>query len=65
MRFRQQRNDFIFDEEENPKSSDHLYMNGSEIFSFTLDTVPVLVQDILKKKCFIAGTNKPVYFSSG
>jgi 3-oxoacyl-[acyl-carrier-protein] synthase III len=49
MRFRQQRNDLTFDKEENPKSSDHLYMNGSEIFSFTLDAVPVLVQDVLKK----------------
>jgi 3-oxoacyl-[acyl-carrier-protein] synthase-3 len=27
-------------EEGNPLSSDHLYMDGTEIFNFTLDTVP-------------------------
>lgn len=31
------------------KSSDHLYMNGSEIFSFTQETVPLLVNEILEK----------------
>lgn len=30
-------------------SSDHLYMNGSEIFNFTLDIVPTLVDNILVK----------------
>lgn len=29
------------------KSSDHLYMNGSEIFSFTLDNVPEVVNETL------------------
>lgn len=36
-------------EEGNPVSSDHLYMDGTEIFNFTLDTVPALVSDTLKK----------------
>jgi 3-oxoacyl-[acyl-carrier-protein] synthase-3 len=36
-------------EEGNPLSSDHLYMDGTEIFNFTLDTVPTLVSDTLKK----------------
>ena len=41
--------DIVYDENGNPVSSDHLYMNGSEIFNFTLETVPVLVADILVK----------------
>jgi 3-oxoacyl-[acyl-carrier-protein] synthase-3 len=42
-------NDIKFDENGNPISSDHLYMNGAEIFSFTLANVPLLVEDTLKK----------------
>lgn len=42
-------NDLHFDEGENPVSSDNLYMNGSEIFNFTLEAVPVLVSDTLAK----------------
>lgn len=30
-------------------SSDHLYMNGSEIFNFTLEAVPALMQQVLEK----------------
>lgn len=41
--------DVFFDENGNPVSSDHLYMNGSEIFDFTLDAVPPLVKDTLLK----------------
>lgn len=37
-----------FDESNNPISEDHLYMNGSEIFNFTLSSVPVLVNDVLE-----------------
>ena len=37
------------DEAGNLKSPDYLYMNGSEIFNFTLDAVPVLVNDTLSK----------------
>ncbi len=39
--------DVHFDENENPVSSDHLYMNGAEIFTFTLESVPLLVQATL------------------
>jgi 3-oxoacyl-[acyl-carrier-protein] synthase III len=42
-------NDIKFDNEGNPTSSDHLYMNGPEIFNFTLENVPLLVADTLKK----------------
>ena len=39
----------VYDESENPVSDDYLYMNGSEIFSFTLESVPQLVADTLIK----------------
>jgi len=42
-------NDLSFDEFENPKSSDYLYMNGSEIVNYTLDYFPPLVVDTLAK----------------
>lgn len=42
-------NDLLFDENENPISSDHLFMNGSEIFNFTLENVPITVTDTLAK----------------
>jgi 3-oxoacyl-[acyl-carrier-protein] synthase-3 len=42
-------NDITIDEDGNPKSSDHLFMNGSEIFNFTLENVPILVKDTLAK----------------
>jgi len=37
-----------FDEANNPVSEDYLYMNGTEIFSFTLEAVPQLVENTLK-----------------
>ena len=49
MRFREPLNDLEFDENGNPRSSDYLYMNGSEIFNFTIDAVPPLVEDVLLK----------------
>lgn len=42
-------NDLSFDENGNPHSSDHLYMNGSEIFTFTQKNVPVVVRQTLEK----------------
>jgi 3-oxoacyl-[acyl-carrier-protein] synthase-3 len=38
-----------FDEHNNPVSPDYIYMNGSEIFSFTLAMVPSLITNTLKK----------------
>ena len=38
-----------WDDSGNPVSDDYLYMNGSEIFNFTLESVPLLVEDVLKK----------------
>ena len=42
-------NDLKFDEKANPIASDYLFMNGSEIFNFTIDIVPSLVNDTLNK----------------
>jgi 3-oxoacyl-[acyl-carrier-protein] synthase-3 len=49
MRFREQINDLQSEENGNPRSSDYLYMNGSEIFNFTIDAVPPLIEDTLAK----------------
>lgn len=45
----QRKNDLFFDENKTPISSDYLYMNGTEIFNFTLEAVPLLVRDVLLK----------------
>jgi 3-oxoacyl-[acyl-carrier-protein] synthase-3 len=37
------------DENGNFFSPDHLYMNGPEIFNFTIENVPLLVENVLKK----------------
>ena len=42
-------NDLTFDENQNPHSSDYLFMDGKAIFDFTADAVPVMVDDVLKK----------------
>ena len=42
-------NDLSFDENNNPKSSDYLYMDGKAIFDFTSEAVPVMVKDTLSK----------------
>lgn len=41
--------DLSFDENGNPRSSDYLFMNGSEIFSFTQKNVPVVVKETLEE----------------
>ena len=41
-------NDVHFDESGNPVSSNHLFMDGTEIFNFTLEMVPELTNDTLK-----------------
>jgi len=46
MRHPEKMNDFQMTEG-NPVSSDHLFMDGSEILNFTLDAVPLLVNDTL------------------
>lgn len=41
--------DLQFDDFGNPKSSDYLYMNGTEILNYTLDRIPSLIGDVLQK----------------
>lgn len=41
--------DLSFDENGNPHSSDFLFMNGAEIFSFTQKNVPIVVKETLEK----------------
>lgn len=47
--FCEKANDLSFDENGNPHSSDFLYMNGAEIFSFTLKVVPKMVRQVLEE----------------
>lgn len=49
MKYPDKANDLIFDEKNNPISSDYLYMNGPDIFNFTIKAVPPLVKDTLLK----------------
>lgn len=42
-------NDLSYDEGGNPISSDHLYMDGQEIFMFTLVKVPKMLKEVLSK----------------
>ena len=48
-KFSKPMNDLKFDENGNPTSSDYLYMNGAEIFSFTQQNVPKVVKETLLK----------------
>lgn len=48
LAFPEKRYDLSFDNDGNPCSSDHLYMNGGEVFSFTLMRVPKMVKDTLE-----------------
>lgn len=41
--------DLTFDEGGNPISSDHLFMDGQEIFMFTLVKVPKMLKEVLSK----------------
>lgn len=47
--FPEKADDLQFDENGNPRSSDHLYMNGAEIFNFTLRVVPKMVRQTLER----------------
>lgn len=49
MRNPQKTKEIKIDESGTPQSDDYLYMNGSEIFTFTLDRVPPLISTTLTK----------------
>ena len=42
-------NDISYNESNNPVSSDYLFMDGAEIFNFTLKAVPAVVKSVLEK----------------
>lgn len=42
-------NDVSFDENGNPHSSDHLFMDGKAIFDFTVQAVPPMINEVLSK----------------
>lgn len=48
-RHRELYNDLGFDDYGNPKSSDYIYMNGSEILNYTLDRIPEMIHEVLDK----------------
>ena len=61
-RHRKPLDDLQFDSFGNPKSSDHIYMNGPEILNYTLDRIPGLVHDVLRKNgCTIDEIDLHVY----
>lgn len=49
MAYPEKANDLVYDENGNPHSSDFLYMNGAEIFNFTLRVVPKMVRQTIEK----------------
>jgi 3-oxoacyl-[acyl-carrier-protein] synthase-3 len=53
FRYKSAKNEINSDENGNPVSPDYLFMNGTEIFNFTLDTVPVLIKETLNKNNLI------------
>lgn len=46
---REKNPDQLYADESGERTKKNLYMNGLEIFGFTLERIPVLVEDILKK----------------
>ena len=54
--------DLQFDNFGNPKSSDYLYMNGTEILNYTLDRIPGLIEEVLQENgCGIDDIDLHVY----
>ena len=48
-RMPEKQNDLTYDKNGNPVSSDHLFMNGAQIFAFTQRNVPQVVNEVLEK----------------
>jgi 3-oxoacyl-[acyl-carrier-protein] synthase-3 len=48
-RHKEQLHDLRINEEEGLVSGDHLYMHGGNVFNFTADVVPPMVEELLKK----------------
>lgn len=47
-RFPKRTGEIVLDKNGNPHSADYLFMDGAEIFNFTIETVPTLVQRVLQ-----------------
>jgi 3-oxoacyl-[acyl-carrier-protein] synthase-3 len=69
--FRRQRMSLTMDIDGNVRSPSNLYMNGPEIFAFTLRTVPKAVGDLLKRRnrsgrhrSFRVSSGQPVHAAS-
>lgn len=56
LRNSEQLNDLKFDDQGNPSSSDYLFMDGTEIFNFTLEMVPRLVKETLLRNSMTSDT---------
>lgn len=54
-RFPEKSGEVAFDENGNPRSGDYLFMDGPEIFNFTIASVPPLVSDTLSKNSLDKG----------
>ena len=54
MRHYERMNDIHEDENGNPLSSDHLFMDGKAIFDFTSDVVPPMIEETLQKNNLIS-----------
>ena len=52
-KFTLKKGDLNFDENGNPQSSDYLFMDGTEIFNFTIEAVPSLVKETLLKNSLL------------
>lgn len=48
-RDKEKKNDVVFDENGNPRSSDNLYMDGKAIFDFTVQAVPPMISEVIAK----------------
>ena len=48
-RMPEKQNDLTYDKNGNPISSDHLFMNGAQIFAFTQRNVPQVINQVLEK----------------
>lgn len=48
-KYKEPLNDVDYDENGNPHSSDHLFMDGKAIFDFTVKAVPPMINEVLSK----------------
>jgi 3-oxoacyl-[acyl-carrier-protein] synthase-3 len=54
-RFPNKKEDLSIDDSGTPVSSDYLYMNGQDIFMFTLTKVPKMIKEVIAKNSLVQG----------